>query len=127
MRRRCAHGRAPGRRARAADALATGAEARIATRLIIDTDTAGDDVTSLLIGLLHPEAGLEAITICCGNVRFEQEAENALYTVERAGRDVPVYAGCDRPLIAEWVGAEYVHGQDGMGDSFFPQAERRAE
>src|SRR5207249_4273775 len=26
-----------------------------------------------------------------------------------------------------WVGAEYVHGQDGMGDSFFPQAGQRTE
>jgi inosine-uridine nucleoside N-ribohydrolase len=60
-------------------------------------------------------------------VRFEQEVENALYTVEQTGRSVPVYAGCDRPLIAEWVGAEYVHGQDGMGDSFFPRAEQRPE
>jgi inosine-uridine nucleoside N-ribohydrolase len=58
-------------------------------------------------------------------VRFEQEVENALLTVERAGRDVPVYAGCDRPLLAEWVGAEYVHGQDGMGDSFLPPAAQR--
>jgi len=40
---------------------------------------------------------------------------------------VPVYAGCDRPLIAEWVGAEYVHGQDGMGDSFFDKAKQRPE
>jgi purine nucleosidase len=82
-------------------------------------------VTSLLIGLLHREAQLEAITICCGNVRFEQEVENALYTVEQTGESVPVYAGCDRPLIAEWVGAEYVHGEDGMGDSFFPKAKQR--
>ena len=91
------------------------------TRLIIDTDTAGDDVFSLLIGLRDPRAALEAITVCCGNVAFEQEVENALYTVETAGRagEVPVYAGCAQPLIAEWVGAEYVHGQDGMGDSFF--------
>jgi purine nucleosidase len=99
------------------------------TRLIIDTDTAGDDVFSLLIGLRDPRAGLEAITICCGNVRFEQEVENALYTVEAAGRagEVPVYAGCAEPLIAERVGAEYVHGQDGMGDWFFPPAAQRPE
>jgi purine nucleosidase len=99
----------------------------VGVRLIVDTDTAGDDVTSLLIALVHPNAQLEAITICCGNVRFEQEVENALYTVEQTGKSVPVYAGCDRPLLAEWVGAEYVHGQDGMGDSFFPEAKQRAE
>jgi purine nucleosidase len=97
--------------------------------LIVDTDTAGDDVFSLLLALRRPEARLEAITVVCGNVRFEQEVENALYTVEKAGRsgEVPVYAGCPRPLIAEWLGAEYVHGQDGMGDSFFPRARQRPE
>jgi purine nucleosidase len=99
------------------------------TRLLVDTDTAGDDVFSLLIALLHPRARLEAITVCCGNVAFEQEVENALYTVERAGRagEVPVYAGCAEPLLEKWVGAEHVHGQDGMGDSFFPRAAQRPE
>jgi purine nucleosidase len=99
------------------------------TRLIIDTDTAGDDVFSLLIALRHPRAQLEAVTVCCGNVRFEQEVENALYTIEMAGRsgEVPVYPGCRDPLVAEWVGAEYVHGNDGMGDSAFPRARQRPE
>jgi purine nucleosidase len=97
--------------------------------LIVDTDTAGDDVASLLIALRHADAQLEAITICCGNVRFEQQVENALYTVEKAGRsgEVPVFAGCERPLMRDWSGAEYVHGEDGMGDNFFPQASQRAE
>ena len=58
-------------------------------RLIVDTDTAGDDVTSLLIALLHPNAQLDAITICNGNVDFDQQVENALYTVEQAGKSVP--------------------------------------
>ena len=82
------------------------------TRLIVDTDTAGDDVFSLLIALRHRGVTLEAITVCFGNVGFDQEVENALYTVETAGRagEIPVYAGCREPLIAEWVGAEYVHG-----------------
>lgn len=100
-----------------------------AVRLIIDTDTAGDDVFSLLLALREPEARLEAITIVCGNVRFEQEVENALYTIEMAGRsgEVPVYPGCSKPLIADWVGAEYVHGADGMGEAFFPPARQRPE
>lgn len=100
-----------------------------AVPLIVDTDTAGDDVSSLLLALRRPEAELEAITVVCGNVRFEQQVENALYAVEMAGRsgEVPVYPGCPRPLISEWVGAEYVHGQDGMGDSFFPPAHQRPE
>jgi purine nucleosidase len=98
-------------------------------RLIVDTDTAGDDVSSLLVALRHPNAQLEAITVNCGNVRFEQQVENALYTIERAGRsgELPVFPGCDRPLIRDWVSAEYVHGRDGMGESFFPQARQRPQ
>jgi inosine-uridine nucleoside N-ribohydrolase len=98
-------------------------------RLIVDTDTAGDDVASLLIALRHPNAQLEAITVCCGNVSFEQQVENALYSVEKAGRggEVPVFPGCQRPLLREWAGAEYVHGKDGMGDNFFPPAHQRPE
>jgi purine nucleosidase len=97
----------------------------VAVRLIVDTDTAGDDVTSLLIALRHPNAQLEAVTICNGNVAFDQQVENALYTLEQVGSDVPVYPGCPRPLLAEPVDAAYVHGEDGMGDSFFPKATAR--
>ena len=70
-------------------------------RLIIDTDTAGDDVFSILLALRQPGVTLEALTICNGNVGFEQQIENALYTLEQAGRswDVPVFAGCPRPML----------------------------
>ena len=47
-------------------------------RLIIDTDTAGDDAFSILLALKAPHVTLEAITICNGNVPFLQQAENAL-------------------------------------------------
>ena len=55
-------------------------------RMIIDTDTAADDSFALLVGLLHPEAQLEAITIVSGNVDFDQQIQNALITVDAAGR-----------------------------------------
>ena len=94
----------------------------ITTRFLIDTDTAGDDVTSMLFGLLWPDVALEAVTVCCGNVYLEQATRNALYTVELAGRsDVPVYAGAPRPLVRDLVTAHYVHGADGMGGANFPE------
>ncbi len=98
-------------------------------RLIIDTDTAGDDCVSLLIALRSPEVTVEAITINCGNVAFDQEVENALFTLEVAGYGgkVPVYPGCRHPLIYPHKTVEYVHGRDGMGDSFFPKAVQRPE
>lgn len=65
-------------------------------RLIIDTDTAGDDAFSILLALKMPGVTLEAVTICNGNVDFEQQIENALYTLEIAGHagQVPVHPGC---------------------------------
>lgn len=99
------------------------------TRLIIDTDTAGDDCISLLIALLTPEISLEAITINCGNINFHQQIENALYTLHVAGYGgrVPVYAGCERPLLHQHSTVEHIHGRDGMGDSFYPRTIQRPE
>ena len=98
--------------------------------LIIDTDTAQDDCVALLVGLLDPLADLRAITMVAGNVGFERQILNAHMTLSVAGRlgQVPVYLGCRRPLVREWVSAEYVHG-DGAGgltmdfDGLEPQPE----
>jgi purine nucleosidase len=98
-------------------------------RLIIDTDTAGDDCVSLLIALRSPNVKVEAITINCGNVRFGQQVENALYTLEVAGfgGQIPVYPGAEWPLLQRHKTIEYIHGRDGMGDSFFPKAVQRPD
>lgn len=96
-------------------------------RLIIDTDTAGDDVFSLMIALTRPDVTVEAITISHGNVGFAQHAENALATLEACGRggEVPVYLGAERPLSRTPLAATYVFGTDGMSDAGFPRAAQR--
>jgi len=98
-------------------------------RVILDTDTAGDDCFAILIALMHPNLKLEAITIAGGNVGFDQQVENALYTVQVAGKGgtVPVYKGCEAPLLGKHETVEAVHGRDGMGDSFFDKAVQRPE
>jgi purine nucleosidase len=98
-------------------------------QLLIDTDTAGDDTIALLLALKTNKARLEAITINCGNIAFDQQVENALYTVELAGKSgkVPVYPGARHPLLRDWYTVEYVHGKDGMGESYFPKASQRPE
>lgn len=84
--------------------------------LVIDTDTAQDDCVALLVGLLDPRADLRAITMVAGNVGFDRQVLNANLTLSVAGRlgDVPVFLGCRRPLVRDWVSAENVHG-DGAG------------
>ncbi|WP_374016050.1 nucleoside hydrolase [Paenibacillus thiaminolyticus] len=95
-------------------------------RVIIDTDTAGDDTFAILTALHYFQ--VEGIMITGGNVQFDQQVENALYTVQVAGKSgqVPVYKGHEGPIMGigqkEHRTVEDVHGKDGMGDSFFEKA-----
>ncbi|MYL59160.1 nucleoside hydrolase [Virgibacillus halodenitrificans] len=100
-------------------------------RVIIDTDTAGDDTIALLTTLHHFH--VEGVTITGGNVDFDQEVENALYTIQVANPKsyVPVYKGLERPLhatgMAQHRTVEDVHGKDGMGGAYFEKANQRPE
>ncbi len=95
--------------------------------LVIDTDTASDDAVALVMALMHPNVCVEAITVVAGNVPLPAAVNNALLTIERsiaAGRSasVPVYAGLDGPRNRPLETAQYVHGDDGMGDIGLPLA-----
>jgi purine nucleosidase len=85
-------------------------------RLLIDTDTASDDAVALLLAQRTAGVDVEAITVVAGNVPVEQGVQNALYTVELAGKRTPVYAG--RTGTTHFGHA--VHGEDGMGDIGLP-------
>ena len=90
-------------------------------RVIVDTDTAGDDTQAILLSLLTDRATVEGLTMVAGNVEFEYEVENAKYTLQLAGReDVPVYEGAEEPLLKAWEYADYVHGEGGLGGDLFP-------
>lgn len=85
-------------------------------RIWIDTDTASDDVVALIIALKHPDVEVVGMSIVAGNVPLEMAVQNALITVERCGAKVPVHAGAAAPLARPLESAQYVHGNDGMGD-----------
>lgn len=100
-------------------------------RIIIDTDTAGDDTIALFTALHYFK--VEGVTIAGGNVAFDQEVENALYTIEVAqpGYHVPVFKGYERPILSSGQElhqtVEDVHGNDGMGGANFPKATQSPE
>jgi purine nucleosidase len=89
-------------------------------RFLIDTDTASDDAVALVMAARAPDVRIEAVTVVAGNVPLPQAVQNALYTLELCGSDVPVYAGRDKPLLRPLETAQFVHGQDGMGDIGLP-------
>jgi purine nucleosidase len=84
----------------------------------IDTDTASDDAVALVMALRHTDVEVVGIGVVAGNVPRDQGVQNALYMVELCDMigEVPVYAGCDRPLVYPLSTAQKVHGFDGMGD-----------
>jgi purine nucleosidase len=95
-------------------------------RFWIDTDTASDDAVALVMALTDPDVEVIGISVVAGNVPLDLGVQNALYTVERCGRTVPVYAGCAQPLERPLETAQFCHGEDGMGDIGLPLTGRSA-
>lgn len=100
-------------------------------RVILDTDTAGDDTTAILTAIHYFQ--VEGITIVSGNIDFNQQVENALYTVELADVEdyIPVLKGHREPIMTlegtKHITEERIFASDGMGDSNFPKAKQRPE
>ncbi|WP_342362842.1 nucleoside hydrolase [Terrarubrum flagellatum] len=92
-------------------------------KIIIDTDPGQDDAVAILLALASPEElDVRAIVAVAGNVPLSFTALNARKIVELAGRsDVPVYAGCDRPIVRALRTAEHVHGKTGLNGPDLPE------
>lgn len=89
--------------------------------IIIDTDPGQDDAIAILLALASPELDVTAITSVAGNVPQPLVTDNSLGLVALAGReDIPVYRGCERPLLRDLVTAEYVHGPTGVDGAVLP-------
>ncbi|MEZ4666425.1 MAG: nucleoside hydrolase [Anaerolineae bacterium] len=85
-------------------------------RMIIDTDAGIDDAIALMMALASPDVTVEAITTLTGNVHLSNVIPNVFTIMQVMGNTVPVYAGAQHPLVADWYSASYVHGNDGLGD-----------
>ena len=85
-------------------------------KMIIDTDAGVDDAQAIMLALSHADTDVIAITTLTGNVHIRQVNPNVLTILEILDRDVPVYAGIDRPLIQPWEDAAEFHGGDGLGN-----------
>lgn len=91
-------------------------------KIIIDTDPGQDDAVAILLALASPqEIAVLGITAVAGNVPLALTQKNARIICELAGRpDIPVFAGCDRPMVQPLVTAEHVHGKTGLDGIALP-------
>ncbi|AQS88305.1 inosine-uridine preferring nucleoside hydrolase [Neoasaia chiangmaiensis NBRC 101099] len=99
------------------------------TRIIIDTDPGQDDACAILMALASPEQlTVEAITTVGGNTGIANTTRNAAAILELAGRaDIPLYQGCDLPLLRSPVRGEHVHGETGLDGADLPRPAKQPE
>ncbi|TMJ77053.1 MAG: nucleoside hydrolase [Alphaproteobacteria bacterium] len=89
--------------------------------IIIDTDPGTDDAVAILLALAAPELDLLGLAAVAGNAPLVATERNARAVLELAGRtEVPVYAGCPRPIGGGAVTAEHAHGESGLGGLELP-------
>jgi purine nucleosidase len=90
-------------------------------RILIDTDPGVDDAVAILLALASPELEVLGLVAVAGNLPLDITERNARALVELTGRpDIPVFAGCPRPLSRTPITAEHVHGEDGLGGLALP-------
>ena len=92
-------------------------------RIIIDTDPGLDDAVAILLALAAPEElevlGLVAVA---GNLPLTLTERNARRLCELAGRaDIPVYAGCGRPMLRPLATAGHIHGETARDRLLLPE------
>lgn len=88
--------------------------------IILDCDPGHDDAMALLLAAADPTVDVLAITTVAGNQELGKTSLNARRVCTLAGiTDVPIAAGCARPLASEPVGAGHVHGESGLDGAAF--------
>lgn len=91
-------------------------------KIILDCDPGHDDAVALLLAAGSPEIDLLLVTTVVGNQTLDKVTHNALSLARVFGLgDVPVAAGCARPLVGEIVVAADIHGESGLDGVDLPE------
>jgi purine nucleosidase len=92
-------------------------------KLIILTDPGQDQAAAILMILGAPDAfEVLGLVATAGNIDLRHTVRNCLKLLELAGRpDIPVLAGCPRPMTRDLVTAVHVHGPTGLDGPDLPE------
>ena len=94
----------------------------------LDTDPGVDDAMAMALLFAIEEYDVKGVSAVAGNVELEKTFRNARDLAAFFGRkDVPVYAGADRPLFREPRVAYFVHGKNGLGNVDLPESDAPVE
>ncbi|MDR1386593.1 MAG: nucleoside hydrolase [Propionibacteriaceae bacterium] len=89
-------------------------------KIILDCDPGHDDAIALMLAHGNPDIDLVAVTTVGGNAFLDKVTRNALGVMTMAGiTDVPIAAGCTRPLLRQ-VEEAAEHGESGLDGVVLP-------
>ncbi|MCI7262454.1 MAG: nucleoside hydrolase [Clostridium sp.] len=88
-------------------------------KIILDCDPGHDDAVAIILAAKSEKIDLLGITVVAGNQTLEKTQVNARNVCQCLGIDVPVYAGCGRPMIREKMVAADIHGETGLDGPVF--------
>jgi uridine nucleosidase len=101
------------------------------TPIWLDCDTGHDDAFAILVAAHSPDVRLLGISTVYGNAPLAQTTYNTHAILKAIGRkDVPVYAGAERPTTREPCFAPDIHGASGLDGTMClpaPEVEERRD
>jgi purine nucleosidase len=108
-----------------------GENSLLPTKVIVTTDPGQDEAAAIMMMLAAPETfEVLGLVATAGNIGLDHTLINSLKLLELGGRaDIPVFAGCPRPIVRKLVIADHVHGPTGLDghDLPPPKAKPRAQ
>ena len=97
-------------------------------KIILDCDPGMDDSAAIVLAAKNPSLQLLAVTTVNGNYPAEVTFQNARRMLHLLGRtDIPVYRGCEEPMVRPAPKDPFTHGQDGQAEAFLPLPETAPE
>lgn len=97
-------------------------------KIILDCDPGMDDSAAIVLAVKQHKLELLAVTTVNGNYPVDVTFRNARRVLRLLGReDIPVYRGCDRPLVRPAPRDPFTHGEDGQAQANLPDSDRVPE
>lgn len=89
-------------------------------KIILDCDPGHDDAVAIMLAVNSPQLELLGVTVVAGNQTLQKTVTNACRVLQWLDSDVPVYPGCDRPMVRDQIVAAFIHGESGLDGPVFP-------
>ncbi|SER77572.1 purine nucleosidase [Propionibacterium cyclohexanicum] len=90
-------------------------------KVLLDCDPGHDDAVAMLLAQGNPELEVVGLSTVGGNQTLAKVTRNALgLATAFSMTDVPIAAGCARPLVRQPQVAPEIHGESGLGGVHLP-------